>query len=187
MAAVDFYCSEHSIPQLTHTIHSPSTSTALPCGSQRHHSISSKLTMDPRRLGIFLEQEQRFQPNAYHMHKAVNECERMQLLETVLQIEVRPSMELLFLLFIAILVSLPLCCCVLILAHLLLCVCAFSSLCSCSLHSHQYCIVYLLLRPKCSCMDASAVMYTLACKAKMPLHGHQYCNVPTCKATASRD
>ena len=27
-------------------------------------------------------------PNAYHMHKSVNECERMQLLETVLQIDV---------------------------------------------------------------------------------------------------
>ena len=96
MAAVDFYCTEHSIPQLTHTIHSPSisSSTALPYSSHRHHSISSKLTMDPRRLGIFLEQEQRFQPNAYHMHKAVNECERMQLLETVLQMEVRHTVSI---------------------------------------------------------------------------------------------
>lgn len=90
MATVDFYCSEQSIPQLmmTHTIPSPSTSAALPYSSQRHHSISTKLTMDPRRLGIFLEQEQRFQPGSYHMHKSVDECERMQLLEAVLQMEV---------------------------------------------------------------------------------------------------
>ena len=91
MATVDFYCSEHSIPQLmTHTIPSPSTSAALPYSSPRHHSISTKLTMDPRRLGIFLEQEQHFQPNSYHMHKNVDECERMQLLEAVLQMEVCP-------------------------------------------------------------------------------------------------
>lgn len=146
MATVDFYCSEHSIPQLTHTIHSPSnTSTALlPCSSQRHHSISSKLTMDPRRLGIFLEQEQRFQPNAYHMHKAVNECERMQLLETVLQIEVRPSIRVVVAVY-GNLVFLPLCYCVLILAHLLF-VCV---------HSVHY----------APCTGTSTVLYLLVLKA----------------------
>ena len=89
MATIDFYCSEHTIPP-TYSSRSKSTSTtATTHCSKQSHSISNKLAADDRRLAVLLEQEQRFTPNAYNMHKAVNECERMQLLETLLQIEVR--------------------------------------------------------------------------------------------------
>ena len=89
MATIDFYCSEHTIPP-SYTSRSKTTTTHH---SKQSHSISNKLVADHRRLAVLLEQEQRFMPNAYHMHKAVNECERMQLLETVLQIEVRSSLS----------------------------------------------------------------------------------------------
>ena len=100
MAAVDFYCSEHTIPQSYTCGSNNTTVTVHGTGSSanRQHSISNKLTTDCRRLPILLEQEQRFMPNAFYMQKSVNEAERMDTLETVLQIEASVYI-LLFLLY----------------------------------------------------------------------------------------
>ena len=67
--------------------HIVSNVTRLLCTEQAHHpAVSTKLHDDQRRLGTYLEQENRFMPNVYQMQKLLDEDERTQMLEIIYEV-----------------------------------------------------------------------------------------------------
>ena len=49
-------------------------------------AISTRLHDDLRRLGTYLEQEERFMPTTYHMQKKDSEEQRQQMLEIIYEV-----------------------------------------------------------------------------------------------------
>jgi len=49
-------------------------------------AISTRLHDDQRRLGTYLEQEERFMPSTYHMQKTVEEEQRQRMLEIIYEV-----------------------------------------------------------------------------------------------------
>lgn len=93
---MDLLCNEHPMmpPSTPSGYHQPHTRiisnvTQLLCTEQtlhHHPAVSTKLHDDQRRLGTYLEQENRFMPNVYQMQKLLDEDDRTQMLEIIYEV-----------------------------------------------------------------------------------------------------